>query len=361
MKNLYKTLIVSLLSLHSFCQNAKIVDSPSGTVISNIGGTDIPYSASILDIRSNNKGILIPRTDADLGSPTEGLLYYNTVGHNFRYYDGAAWQNAIFGNQWNVNGTSISYSLGNVGIGTTSPVGALNISNGTGANLYFHNNATGSTITDGFYVGNGGSTSGLIWNKENASIRFGTNDSEQMAILSNGNVGIGYNAPTYKLSVNGSLYSNGQYVNGNSEIVGTAQVGGSATFSNTVNVNGTLNANGNLAVDGNITTNTGKGIVRSGNANQLAIVDFSTGSNLSWSLAPGASACCINMSFAAFIEPPCIAFGRLSGGTSTNADFIAYTISSITTTSATVRITNIGNANSSASNTELNAMLIGRK
>jgi hypothetical protein len=80
-----------------------------------------PSTNAMLDVKSTTKGVLLPRVESDLASPTEGLLYYNNTGHNFRYYDGTAWQNALFGNQWNVNGTKISYSLGNVGIGIADP------------------------------------------------------------------------------------------------------------------------------------------------------------------------------------------------------------------------------------------------
>lgn len=320
----------------------------------------VPSTNAMLDVKSTTRGILIPRVGADLASPTEGLLYYNTTGHNFRYYDGTAWQNALFGNQWNVNGTDISYSLGNVGIGTSSPVSALNIFNPSLANLYFHNTTTGLTISDGFYIGNNGSNTASIWNREAAAIRFGTNNTEQMAILSNGNVGIGYSGPSYKLSVNGTIYSNGLYSNGFTEIVGTLQANTTANFLSTVNVNGTLNANGNLAVDGNITTNAGRGIVRSNDANQLVIDEFATPANLNWNLGPGGTICCIGLGFSTFTAPPSIAFGRISG-TVTNPGFIAFTIESMTNSTAQIRVTNIGNANSTANDAAMHAMIIGRR
>jgi hypothetical protein len=319
-----------------------------------------PSTNAMLDVMSTTKGVLIPRVSADLASPTEGLLYYNTTGHNFRYYDGTAWQNALFGNQWNVNGTDISYSLGNVGIGTNAPVSALNIYHPTLANLNFHNLATGSTITDGFYIGNNGSSTASIWNREAASIRFGTNNTEQMTILSSGNVGIGYSSPSYRLSVNGTIYSNGLYSNGFTEIIGTLQANTTANFQSTVNVNGTLNANGNLAVDGNITTNAGKGIVRSNDANQLAIDEFATPANLVWNLGAGDTICCIGIGFSTFTAPPSIAFGRISG-TITNPSFIAFTIESMTNSTAQIRVTNIGNGNSTATNATMHAMIIGRR
>lgn len=363
MKKTLISLIINLLAYGLFAQNVKTVDSPSGTVISNSGGTDIPHSASILDVRSTNKGILIPRVGSDLASPTEGLLYYNTTGHNFRYYDGSAWQNALFGNQWNVNGTSISYSLGNVGIGTNTPASPFDFFHPTNASMYFHNTLSGTTATDGLLVGiNSASAKAFFWNYENASIGIGTNNLERMTITSSGNVGIGYTGPTYKLSVNGDLYSNGLYSNGFTEINGTFQANSIANFLSTVNVTGTLNANGNLAVDGNITTNTGKGIVRSNDSNQLVIDEYTTPANLSWNLNPGQSICCVNIGFTTFTTNPSIAFGETTGAT--NPGHIIYTIESITTNSAQIRITNIGTVNSTtnpSNSGQFRAMIIGRK
>jgi hypothetical protein len=319
-----------------------------------------PSTNAMLDVKSTTKGVLIPRVGSDLVSPTEGLLYYNTTGHNFRYYDGTAWQNALFGNQWNVNGADISYSLGRVGVGTTTPVGALNIFNTSASNIYFHNTATGSTILDGFYVGNGSTTAGLIWNKENAPIRIGTNDSERITILGNGNVGIGYGAPSYKLSVNGTIYTDALYVNGTSEVEGLFQANSTANFSSIVNVNGTLNANGNLAVDGNITTNAGKGIVRSEDATQMVIEDFATPPNIDWTSAPGNLSASINLAFSTtFSSPPSIAFGRITG--MTNPENIIITIESITNTGAVVHFKNVGSTTSIATNATIHAMVIGKK
>jgi hypothetical protein len=247
----------------------------------------------------------------------------------------------------------------NVGIGTSTPIGALNIFKTDSSILNFHNASTGSTISDGFFVGNMGGNTSYIWNNENAAIRFGTNNNERLVILGDGNVGIGYSGPTYKLSVNGTIYSNGLYNNGNSETFGTFYAYSTANFSNIVNVNGTLNANGNLAVDGNITTNSGFGIVRSNDANQLVIDEFSTPANLNFTINAGSSLCCIGFTFSAFTSPPSIAFGRLTN--STNPGFISFTIESITNNSAQIRITNIGNAPSTGTNATLHAMIIGRK
>lgn len=156
-----------------------------------------------------NRGILIPKLStvarSGLGSPSAGLMIYNTDTNKFNYYDGAAWQEAFFGNQWAVNGSNISYSGGNVGIGTLTPIRPLNIFNSSDANVNFNTTTSGTSITDGLYVGIQSTNKAFIYNFENAAIGIGTNNIERLTILGNGNVGIGNVAPTEKLTVNGNV------------------------------------------------------------------------------------------------------------------------------------------------------------
>ncbi len=66
--------------------------------------TTTPAGGSILDVRSTNKGMLVPRVDIDnlstiapvTGGSTESLLVYNTnttTGKGFHYWDGTEWVN----------------------------------------------------------------------------------------------------------------------------------------------------------------------------------------------------------------------------------------------------------------------------
>ncbi len=51
-----------------------------------------PYAGAILDIVSNNKGVLLPRTDTlSIANPIEGMIIFDTVGSVFRYYSGQRW------------------------------------------------------------------------------------------------------------------------------------------------------------------------------------------------------------------------------------------------------------------------------
>jgi hypothetical protein len=207
-------ILFCLFTIKSFGQNTKIIDSPSGTVISNSSGTDIPYSASILDIRSSNKGVLFPRMitsnrDA-ITLPVAGLMIYNTTSNQFNYHNGTSWQELASGNQWNINGTSISYSAGKVGIGIETPTRELVISNLLSPDILIQQSVfTGTSINDGFMLGTNFSLDGEIWNFESAGIIFGTNNLEKMRILANGNVGINDTSPSEKLEVVGNIKTSG--------------------------------------------------------------------------------------------------------------------------------------------------------
>jgi hypothetical protein len=78
-------------------------------------------------------------------------------------------------------------SAGNVGIGTTSPVGKLSIY-GTGALATFQNSTTGSTGSDGSYIALSGSDLQISNKEASANMIFYTVDTERMRILSTGQV-----------------------------------------------------------------------------------------------------------------------------------------------------------------------------
>jgi hypothetical protein len=97
-------------------------------------------------------------------------------------------------------------SSGNVGIGTNSPARRLTVSAGAGLSvLAIQDVNTGSTATDGFQLQLAGNGDGYLWNYENATMVFGTNDTERMRVSATGNVGIGVASPVQKLDVDGSI------------------------------------------------------------------------------------------------------------------------------------------------------------
>ncbi|MFZ1799948.1 MAG: tail fiber domain-containing protein [Chitinophagaceae bacterium] len=144
MKKTITILCVMMLSIISKNSNAQTNTFPNSGAAGI--GTASPDSSSLLEIKSSNKGLLIPRMvknkrDA-IASPATGLLIYQTNSTpGFYYFDGTAWQ-AVAGTSsssspWTVNGTKIFYTKGNVGIGLQAPAypldvkGDINISSGS--------------------------------------------------------------------------------------------------------------------------------------------------------------------------------------------------------------------------------------
>jgi hypothetical protein len=108
---------------------------------------------SLLELESNNKGLLIPRIAinsviqvAPLTAPVPaGMLVYSTGGtvtNGFYYWSGTAWLSIAtgIGSQWTTSGTNIYYNTGNVGIGASLPAELLDIN----GNLKIGNSTTGT-------------------------------------------------------------------------------------------------------------------------------------------------------------------------------------------------------------------------
>ncbi|OGX13800.1 MAG: hypothetical protein A3I71_06165 [Omnitrophica WOR_2 bacterium RIFCSPLOWO2_02_FULL_63_16] len=100
-------------------------------------------------------------------------------------------------------------AVGSVGIGTTAPLNTLHVhsAGGVAPRLRFTNPVTGAGGADGAWLGQGGPGGpGLLpdfvlWNLENAPLRFGTNNTPRMIITGGGFVGIGTTNPLARLQV----------------------------------------------------------------------------------------------------------------------------------------------------------------
>ena len=77
-----------------------------------------PDPSSILEIRSTDKGLLIPRMTSternNISAPVNGLMIYNTNTNSFNYFDGTIWKEfiAAAGSINTVSGTTNKISIG---------------------------------------------------------------------------------------------------------------------------------------------------------------------------------------------------------------------------------------------------------
>lgn len=129
-----------------------LVQMPYSSVWAQVGiNTTDPDSTAVLDLKSNRKGLLVPRlTSAEINSivsPAEGLLAYCTDLGIFCYYNGTDWISLpAWGQKIDFNDLSGSKqdvaakvnSNSNIGIGTETPLSKLavdgNLSVGDNAN-----------------------------------------------------------------------------------------------------------------------------------------------------------------------------------------------------------------------------------
>lgn len=214
------------------------------SVAQTIGiGTNTPDTSAAMEVRSNSKGMLIPRlTQAAINliaQPAQGLMVYNITTSSFQYYTGAAWSNVThsgiltgqanrvpkFNGPWGLtissmidDGQGISINSGAVAntsslldmtstskgllvprmtslqrtsIGT--PAKGLMVFDNTTSTFWFHNGTAWAEMTGG------GGGSGP-WALNGSGEAFNTNT---------GNVGINNPDPSYRLDVTGTIHATG--------------------------------------------------------------------------------------------------------------------------------------------------------
>jgi hypothetical protein len=199
----------------------------------NVGiGTLVPDSSAILELKSTNKGLLIPRTDTSsinaLGAPATGLLIYQLIDNSFYYFDGVAWRilatgpgptgptgpigpQGLQGLQGATGQDGPTGAQGPAGAdgptglqgaqGITGPAGATGADGATGA--------TGPSGADGltgptgpsqiawWIAGNTGinSSSDFIGTADSSDVVIRTNNAERARIMAAGHIGINNSNP----------------------------------------------------------------------------------------------------------------------------------------------------------------------
>jgi len=125
--------------------------------------------------------------------------------------------------QFDVMSFRVNYSdrmvidgLGNVGIGTTSPGGKLEINGGTGVATTggtFIVRQDGDAATDGIAITSSNAASHRIWKDANGKLNIGSSSLPSSLVQDlSGNVGIGTTSPGEKLEVDGNVKAD-NYIN----------------------------------------------------------------------------------------------------------------------------------------------------
>ena len=168
-------------------------------------GTNSPTSLLHLH-NSNTLGeVKISLTDASTGTTSSDGFSIYKYGND----DGFIWNYENSALRFGSSNTERMCILGDgkIGIGTNNPTSLLHLhsSSTTGeVKISLTDASTGIGTTDGFALFKSGSEEAFIWNYENSSMRFGTNNLERICILTNGNVGIGTNNPSSILHLHSS-------------------------------------------------------------------------------------------------------------------------------------------------------------
>jgi hypothetical protein len=128
--------------------------------------------------------------------------------------DPYSWLQSRASNDYSVNyALALNPNGGNVGIGTDSPNELLTLYKSTAAQTatQYGNSNTGDGSGNGFVVGVESLGNGLVWQRENTYIRFGTNATERMRIDSSGNLLVGtssaYGTTGITLQQDGLVYA----------------------------------------------------------------------------------------------------------------------------------------------------------
>ena len=201
-------------------------------VAGNVGiGTTSPNISAALDVSGTTKGLLMPRMTTGqrdaIVNPATGLMVFDTDLAAFHFYNGTVWSpinTGGGGNNWTSNGSNIySNNAGNVGIGTSTPSSKLSVAghllvtggtigiNDPNGTLFFRVSGTARAsvamggINDDLTIGT------LAFNTE-AKLIFQTQSAPRMTIEPNGNVGVGFSNPSYKLDVNGHTRTAGNLI-----------------------------------------------------------------------------------------------------------------------------------------------------
>lgn len=231
-------------------------------------GTSNPSNSAVLELKSNTKGLIFPRTSTSSRlamAGVKGLMMYDTTLSQIFFHNGSVWIQVTSGlNHWSLSGNHLfNANTGNIGLGTTSPLEKLHLTgnvllNGTNPKVILGGASDKAQLS---YELTSNSTDFNITQFANTLFLSRTTGLfgfvNDLVVYSNGYVGIGTSVPETRLNV----------LNGTD--VGSASGGflqlGSDNEINVAFDNNEIQARNNGAV-AKLTINNGGGAVQIGTA-----------------------------------------------------------------------------------------------
>lgn len=90
-----------------------------------------PDPSAMLDVKSTDKGVLVPRLTTSqremISSPANGLLVFDSTTESFWFHSSGVWSELLDNSSWKKNGSDIYYNDGKAGIGISSPSDRLQV------------------------------------------------------------------------------------------------------------------------------------------------------------------------------------------------------------------------------------------
>ena len=192
--------ISGLVQNPTFSGNITVTGTVSGNTIQGqtVSGATITGGAAAFTTVTGGVATITSGVFA-LGSASNPSISF-TGDANTGLYSPGADQVAI-----STNGTGRLFvdASGKVGLGVANPVGNLAIYTPFTPTIYLQNSTSSTTATDGLQLALD-SADGYIWNFENGTLRFATNNTERLRITSAGLVGVGTSSPGNLLHVSGT-------------------------------------------------------------------------------------------------------------------------------------------------------------
>ena len=167
--------------------------------------TSLPDNTAILDVKSNTKGMLLPRSSTisrlAIVNPAKGLVLYDTTPASFYFYNGTQWTSlgsGSGGSPWLISNSDIySGNTGNIGIGTLIPPEKLTVQTLNNSMGISHRGENGNILATSM----GGTSAGIgTFSHTNMSI-FANGIPRIFIGEANGYVGLGTNNPSNKLQI----------------------------------------------------------------------------------------------------------------------------------------------------------------